>query len=89
MPTANQDDLECCCEKDVGDGAAHSYPFLQLMPTAGDFLVCAADVKVLEVVAYQALDVGWNIEEVKCEGCQLVGNRPVGICKVQPDYVEI
>lgn len=84
MPAANQDDVECCCEKDARDGAAHRYPFIQLVPTAGDFLACVADVRVLEVVAFQALDVEWNIE-----GCQLVGNRPEGICEVQADYVEI
>lgn len=60
-----------------------SYPFLQLMPTGGDFLACVADMGVLEEEdAFYDLDVGWNVEEIKREGYQLVGNRPVGICEV-------
>lgn len=81
LSAANQDqDFKRRCEKDGADGAAHSYPFVQLMPIGGDFLACVADMGVLGVDSLQDLDVGWNVEEIKHETYQLVGNRPVGIC---------
>lgn len=65
-------------------------PSLSLSPAGANGLRypgLGSGLEVVEVVYYQDLDAWWYMEDVESECDELVVNRPVGICKIQQNYV--
>lgn len=46
-------------------------------------------MEVVKVGCYEATDAWWYVEEVEVKVDRLVGNRPIGVCKVQPTNVQV
>lgn len=70
------------------DGAHHN-PFLQLVPASCTCLGRVADMEFVKVLGYETLGAWWYVEEVEREADELLGYQNVGLCKIQPNHVEI
>lgn len=70
-------------------GATYLNALLQLLPATFSLLHCITDLEAAKEVGHQALNAGWDVEELKGKGDELVGDRIIGILQIQTDNMEV